>query len=156
MKNSKRIISLLLVIAAILSVTTITAFAAENNNHEDIDIWPIPLSINWFTYARGTAGQKKDTSPVYLHVEDGNRAAVKVSARGCDSDGNNGVNWTYSNGKVVDFVTCTIGEQYLIQSLISEKGYSYAVLWFKSTNVLGDSISGVWSPDSVGSYQYAS
>jgi len=108
--------------------------------------------MNSNLYAR----PKDNTTPLYMCYDTGTNSSVSVQAKGCTTKAGSYVNATYANGSRVDYVTCNINTQYLISSLIKESGYSYAKLAFKSNNaVLPEIIGGEWSPDSVGSYQYA-
>lgn len=56
---------------------------------------------------------------------------------------------------VVDYVFIPANAARLIYNGVSEGGKSNARLAFKARNVWGDAIVGDWSPDSVGSYTYA-
>lgn len=65
-------------------------------------------------------------------------------------------NMTYSNGQIVNSVSVYEGNDYLIRSLIYERGYRLASLRFMTG--MGHSImlgEGKWSPDSIGTYEYA-
>lgn len=64
-------------------------------------------------------------------------------------------NLTLDNGKHVKRVTCTKGIQYSVRSYIYESGYRYARLGLSTNWLEGDTISGVWSPDSTGTYTVA-
>lgn len=143
MKNSKRFLALALTVVMMLSVFAIGASATNNDDTPFTN-----FSINWIGYQELTARDKEDSSPVYLCYTQGKRTTVKVRAIGCN-DNDDDENLTLSNNQLADFVTCAKNVQYKIHTLIYEEGYTQAKLAFKSPNVLGDSITGVWSPDSV-------
>ena len=64
-------------------------------------------------------------------------------------------NLTLSDGEFVKRVTCQRGTQYSVRSYIYESGYRYARLGLSTNWLEGDTISGVWSPDSAGTYTIA-
>lgn len=151
MKKTRRFLALVLTVITLMSVMAVTAFAASN--HEDNPI--SSFSINFFGFKQLDPDTKLNSTPLYLYITNGSRTTVQVTARGCDSLGENPADLTIANKTLVDYVTCKVGEKYLIQSLINERGYTYCTLGIKSPNVLGDTVKGYWSPDSVGEYQYA-
>ena len=105
---------------------------------------------------------KDNTTPVYLRVIDLAYSMVNVNVQAV------GVfippteaqieieNMTYSNGQIVNFVSVYEGTDYLVRSLIYERGYRLASLRFMTG--MGHSVNlweGKWSPDSGGQYEYA-
>lgn len=148
MKTNKRFLAIALTLVMMMSVFTISASAANTTDSKFTN-----FDLTYFGYEELTARDKQDTSPVYLYYTDGTRTTVKVRAIGC-ADNRKDENLTLSNSALTDFVTCAKGVQYSIHSRIKEEGFTQAKLAFKSPNVFGDSITGVWSPDSQ--YRYTS
>ena len=148
MKHLKRIFAVIIVLATLVTAAALPTFAA---NTSDARIYH--FKINAVTNSDIAPQEKQDTSPCYLWLQEGDHS-VKVSARGCDNQGKGAQNLTYVKGSIVDHVTCKVGNQYKysISTLIRERGYNYATLWMKSSSVLGDMVSGYWSPDSAGRY----
>jgi len=58
---------------------------------------------------------------------------------------------TLQNGTSVAYVTCRIGQEYLIYNTIYENCYTYAGLEFKrnTTSSVSSNLEYTWSPDSV-------
>lgn len=149
MKHGKRIISLCCAIIAILSVLTVSAFA-NNHTDEGFAFWIYPPSLSLLG-----SRAKTDTTPVYLYITSSTSDKVWVSTVGCTESLDNFVNLTCVNGAIKNHVTCYVGTKYSVHSFIYEYGYSYASLEFESADDSIVYLAGVWSPDSVGTYTYA-
>lgn len=153
MRKGKHFIALICTLVLIVSVMAVTA-SAENNHGDtyfDFDVYgSIPCSIE--------PRAKTDTTSLYVNVQTGNSRSIRVQAEGVASDYSEFVNLTCVQGVLVDYVTCSIGTgyayKYNIHSWIYENGYRMADLSFISTSGFNH-ITGVWSPDSVGTYNYA-
>lgn len=149
MKKLKRFLVLTLTIVTLVVAMGVTASAS---NYEDSNI-PTDFSISFFSFKNlGSCRSKEDTSTLYLYITNATRTTVQVQALGTDSTMSSTKNLTVADGVCVDYVTCARYVQYNIHSDIYEDGYRYATLAFRSPNVLGDTINGVWSPDSIGTY----
>ena len=119
----------------------------------------LPLNIYGFTRYCDFA-PKDNTTPCYVKIRyptDG--GVIKVGAFGATSTSSSATkhNCTFDgNLNSVTKVSIRIGFSYRIRNAISEMGFSYACLGFSTPTVDGSmQISGVWSPDSIGSYDYA-
>lgn len=154
----KKIVCTLLLVAVILSLAAVSVHAS---NHQDKYFYNV-------TVPRGTFSAiipwetKENTTPVYLHVIDLAYSMVNVNVQAV------GVrlplteepieieNMTYSNGQIVNSVSVFEGNDYLVRSLIYERGYRLASLRFMTG--MGHSVNlweGKWSPDSIGQYEVA-
>lgn len=99
--------------------------------------------------------EKDDTSPIYLWINQAknNRYSdfrVKVFANGS-------ANVTVDGDRhPVEFVNCYVNRKQSIRNNVREDGYSRVALGFQSRNIVeSQSISGEWSPDSTGTYNFA-
>jgi len=152
MSKGKRLLAVVLAVAAIISVMAVTAFA----NNQDAEFTRFTLNSREWYYLLD-AREKEDSSPVYLNLENSSVSSVRVRAYGRpvhDYVGGNSVNLTFYDGAVRSYVTCVRGTKYSISSLIYERGYPWATLGFWSTTN-GAWVTGEWSADSVGSYTVA-
>ena len=98
--------------------------------------------------------QKLDNSEHYYYQNGGTVATASVISRGQHNNSSSlstGINCTWSNGVVVPSVSCRRGTQYNIHNGVGEGGYSWAKLIISNLTEAG-SASGVWSPDSIGTY----
>ena len=147
MSKGKRLLAVILAVAAIISVMAVTAFA----NSSDTTFTRFTLnSREWYYLLE--AREKEDSSPLYLNFENGSVSNVRVRAYGRpvhDYTGTNNVNLTFYDSALCSYVTCVRGTKYAISSLIYERGYPWATLGFWSTTN-GAWLTGKWSPDSVG------
>lgn len=154
----KRIICALLLVAVIFSIAAVSVHAS---NHKDKFFYNVTVPRGTFSEIIPWEG-KENTTPVYLRVIDLAYSMVNVNVQAV------GVfippteaqieieNMTYSNGQIVNFVSVYEGTDYLVRSLIYERGYRLASLRFMTG--MGHSVNlweGKWSPDSVGQYEYA-
>lgn len=150
MMKCKRILALALCLVTLVSVMSVTAFAA---NTSDTKFTNFKLNSNeWFYLI--TPREKTNDSKVYLYYTTGTYNAVRAKVYGkttYSSTTNN--NCTYYDGSVVSYVTCVKGTKYSIGNLVYERDYPWATLGFWSQYT--DTISGVWSPDSAGTYTIA-
>lgn len=152
MKNSRRIFSIVLTLAVVLSLAAITASAANTTDEEfyGFEIWIDGRHL----YPR----EKDDATPHYLYVTDGNISTMRVMSTGSETyvDYNYGENTTTSNGRVVNNVVCQRGTRYSIHNIVYEEGYPWASLHISRFNDwAGGVITGVWSPDSRYTYTSA-
>lgn len=149
MRNTKRILALALTFVTLVSVLAIGASAS---NWEDTDFYDFDLYYAYYRYLNPRA--KEDTTPCYLHITKSDDISVLITANGTNSSDKSGTkrNLTVANGVIVPYVTCRRYVQYSIHSDIYEEGYANATLGFKSVTVDGNNVSGVWSPDSRGTY----
>jgi len=154
----KKIVCTFLLLVVIFSLAAVSVHAS---NYTDTYFYNI-------TVPRGTFSgiidwrAKTDTSPVYLRVIDVaySMVGVNVQAVGVrlpDTEEPIEIeNMTYSNGQIVNSVSVFEGHDFLVRSLIYERGYRLASLRFMTG--MGHSINlweGKWSPDSIGEYDVA-
>ncbi len=153
MRKGKQLIAMICILVLIVSAMAVTA-SAENNHHDAFFEFDVLSNIPYGIEPR----YKTDTTPLYVNVQTGSERAIYVRAEGVTSNYSKFENLTCVNGTLVDHVTCSIGigsaYKYSIHSWIYEHGYSMATLSFISTVGYGH-ITGVWSPDSQGTYNYA-
>lgn len=151
----KKLLVALLMLVMLVPVMTV-AVSADNNHHD--------THFAFCVYGGDSTDvdpprDKTDTTPLYVNIQTGDQKYMWVFAMGCDSKGNNKINLTCVNGQYVSHVTCSVGlgdsHKYNIHSWIYEEGYRYATLGFASEKYVDDYITGVWSPDSQGTYKYA-
>lgn len=149
MKNKiPRIMATMLMAVTILTASAIPALAA---NTGDASISNFTISA--LVYTPITARSKTDSTPVYLYYTGGSNSSVKVQTQGGGTLSGSFSNYTLSSSSAATYVTCRINVQYSIHSSIHESGLSFARLGFRSQNTaLPETISGVWSPDSAGTY----
>lgn len=154
----KRFACAFLLLAILLSAASVTVHAS---NHSNADFYDVTVPRSTFSDPIPYRA-KENTTPVYLKIIDVaySMVGVNVQAVGVHTPNTDDPitieNLTYSNGHIVNTVSCYEGKNYLVRSLIYERGYRLASLRFITG--MGHSISlwhGVWSPDSIGSYEYA-
>lgn len=113
------------------------------------------FSVSPSSYNKVDSRKKDGDSPVYLYYSSAtNNRYTYVYVRAYGDDTKN----LTLNAKAIDtdHVTCYLGNKYLIRSNIFESKCKTATLGFKSANYIqSQTVSGKWSPDSVGSYPYA-
>ncbi len=128
----------------------------QASNYTNSTLTSFEISSSVFTplpYARN----KTDDSSLYLNITDMNYTYALVQARGANvAYGitlSNTTNETYSLTKgSCEYVTCWKNHEYSVHSLIYEDNYSYATLAFHAGYAANDHVTGVWSPDSIGTY----
>jgi len=146
----KKIITMLLCV--LLISATIVPISAANTSDSKIT----KFDLSYFYYREVSARSKTNTTPLYFYYTIGKHNSVQVQALGSTTaDTGTTDNLTLDNGKHVKRVTCTKGIQYSVRSYIYESGYRYARLGLSTNWLEGDTISGVWSPDSTGTYTVA-
>lgn len=153
MKNSKRLVALMLLVVTIFSAVSVSASAS---NWQDSYFYNFTLR-SYQRYLNPRA--KEDASPCYVKITQAtHNQATFVTANGCYSSSSSATRYNCTrngNGNLVSRVAIYAKHDYLIRSTIYESKYPYASLGFSTSLVGGNEISGVWSPDSVGSYPYA-
>lgn len=149
MKRSLRFFAV--IIMAVALFTSMATYAYAGFANRDINDY-----VGGFSFSTiSGVGVKSDTSPLYVRMNTNYAVSgYRIRAMGCTVNKTDLTNWTYANGKLVDYVTCNMNTEYSIQSLIKENGDDCATLAICG---LGGSstATGVWSPDSVGTYTYA-
>lgn len=148
----KKILAVLGLCVMVVSMLSVSASAAEIQPFNNVDK---PYLFEFFTPWQDDLRQykKENTSSVYINsqVFPGNYYIY--------TNGLVGGKWEDCTQR--DAVVPGTGE-YLIYNTIMEDyrahggtGYTYARLGaFKATLLIGETASGVWSPDSVGSYPH--
>ena len=153
MKNSKRLVALMLLVVTIFSVVSVSASAS---NWQDSSFYHFTL---WSSQHYLNPRAKENTSPCYVKITDTTyNLTTFVTANGCYSSSGSATRYNCTrdgNGNVVSRVAILAEQGYLIRSMIYEYKYPYASLGLSTSLVGGNVVSGVWSPDSVGSYPYA-
>ena len=133
------------VFAAAMTILSASAMPAFANNHTDRK-WNVYHGSS--TYSE----RKDDTSSVYVYNQSKYGVTVSVYGRSGKYGSNIDVSWC--SGYPRKFATTGLfvpaGEKRLIHQYVKEKKYSSAAIV-----LTGYDSSGWWSPDSVGSYQYA-
>lgn len=163
MKHLKGIVSLTL--ALMLTVSTMIPAMASNSGDTYITGFVVPYATYFKVYPN--ARNKDDYSSMYLKITESVFYNVLVQARGIglnEYELNGATELNTSNQTLnsslygVTYVTCSRGINYSIHNTIKESGYGYATFAFRSPSNGGgrERLSGVWSPDSVGSYTDAS
>ncbi|MBQ7064229.1 MAG: hypothetical protein IJM90_05020 [Firmicutes bacterium] len=151
MIKSKKVLSLVLALITLISVWGFST-SANAANTTDTAITQFGASFFYYTY-HTPARLKQDWSPVYVYITDGKRDRVYVRAYGTNNiSASTKVNETVDpdiSSYPVDHVTCYRGIEHSVHSYIYEDDYDFALLGFRCPNVLGDEISGWWSPDSA-------
>ena len=141
MRNTKRILALVLTVITLVSVVAVTAFASTEDR-------PLSFVAKSTVYRLVDYSRKEDSSPVYLLATSG-PSPLLVKTYGCTaSNPSGGENLTVARGIEVDHVTCYVGTDYSIHSDIYEEGYGYAALYIKSGSGDQGRVVGEWSPDS--------
>lgn len=146
------------IVAIILAVSLFqmnySYIKAETRSSEDSYIENFTIKALDYTKLP-TYRSKGDSTPLYFWYKSAaNNRYNYIFVRAL---GTGAVNCTL-NGRadLVDNVTCTLGRKYSIRSNIYEKKCPTASLSFRSSNITSaQTISGAWSPDSVGTYEYA-
>lgn len=132
---------------------SILSVGAQTRSSEDDPISAFTISPT--NYNKVPARAKENSTPIYLWYKSAtNNRYEYVYVRAYAG----GTTHYTLNAKAVstDHVTCTLGNKYLIRTNIYESKKDVATLGFKGTNIIeNQTISGMWSPDSVGTYQYA-
>ena len=160
MKKSKRIVSIMLVLVTLISILSVSVSAS---NYQNRDFYNFTL----FDFPRFlTPRDKEDDTPCYVCVTSALiNQPIYIRAHGFKIPNINDtedVNLTRDGyGNYVPSVVIQPYQHYRIRNMIFEFEYPYASLGFRSpeelgmTNGYGNEVSGVWSPDSLGNYQYA-
>lgn len=141
MRNTKRILALVLTLVTLVSTLAVTAFASTEDHaflfvaHAD-------------SYTSLVGYKKEDASPVYFLAFYG-PSPLRVKVHGANSaTGGTGKNLTVANGVNVTYVTCYVGTDYSIHTDVYEEGYAYARPYVKSSSGSSGKLEGEWSPDS--------
>ena len=156
MEKHKRFLFLILAVTTLVTAMIATASAS---NYTDREI--VSFHIPYYRYSTPLDPRdKEDSSPVYLYITDLSYSNynILVQALGCTSKTGSYSfeNLTVSNGAMAQYVACREGVQYSIHSDIYEEGYAYASLRFQDRGESsGNTITGLWSPDSIGTYTSA-
>lgn len=132
-----------LFLAGVLASTAMLSTVSANN-HSDTNL---PNAVVSYYVGAGTASRaKQDKSSTYINNRSGFVLNTRVFASANSSN--------QTKGGVAHINTAN-GKR-LIRQYVYENGYRscYMGLWAGKTGIIGR-ISGLWSPDSVGSYTYA-
>lgn len=163
MKQAKRVLTLLLLAATLVSALAMTAYAA-NTTPEEFDVY-VQIMNDFADVARR---RKENKTTVYFYPETstpvvtGNLQPIRtlhVSVYGsADAPGVSSANFTQVNGEIKAYVTCRVGTQYSIYNTVKEAGYTYAYLRIANGNdstTVPTIVEGVWSPNSTRTYTVA-
>lgn len=144
----KRILALALCLVTLVSVMSVTAFAANTSDKS------FSLTVTGSTYQPVVRQKKEDTSTVYLYMNDSTTFThCFVQACGSSTTSSTLINKTIVNSERANYVVCRREVKYNIHTDIYEDGYTYAAVRFKQLNSnYSGTVAGKWSPDSAGSY----
>ena len=141
-----RISLFVVVLATLVTATAMTASAAETSD--------TALPSSYITYTGGantTVRSKTNTTSVYMYNKSG--MTLWVWANGGSKPGNPAL---YDAGTTIGGHANVMPGQYKVRTLIYEKGYRTAWLNITTaTSGVAGNCSGLWSPDSIGSYPSA-
>lgn len=145
MNKMKRYAALFFTMVLMVSVFALPASA---KNNEDV---PFIFNFSWTQSTGNTVeGKKEDDSGTYIKASQIPKDGFQVFVDGKRSDGT----WidctSYAYGTA--FLTVT-GAGRLVRQFVYENGYRYARLGGYKTGA-DKGATGVWSPDSLGSYPY--
>jgi hypothetical protein len=151
----KKFIATILTAASVVTIFATGAVSA--NNHDDKEFGFTLPAYDW--YVRYTVGEKKmDTTPSYVKFYDSVYGSVKEYGVQFSVHGG------YNKNNCIENCTC-YGTSCIIKpktarrihTNVKEWGYSYAFLGASAPNsyVAGKSISGLWSPDTIGDAPFA-
>lgn len=142
----KKLGMIILSVTMFFTLIPTSAFAA---NVKDRNFkFSITNDINHYTAARA----KENTSSTYVHVEQVPSVYIRTNVQGFRPSSVTGTNY-WTNETIGGQISLRKG-QWLIKQLVYENGGRSARLQLKKHSTNG-TVSGVWSPDSVGSYLYA-
>lgn len=143
-----RSLTIISLIALIVSVSAVPAFAANTTDRAfDLGLGEAARRTDTF--------EKEDDSPHYFYLQSATNKveSIHVKSWGRKTYSSEGINATFANGNLVEFVVCRVGTQYSIHNLVYESGCSWAYLTCSSPVATG--AAGFWSPDSSGRYESA-
>lgn len=151
MKKTTRYLALCLAVLMFLSVGVVGARAANTANRS----FDCHIDGDDFSYIYDVAG-KTDESAIYLWVSGASNLFTFVQALGSESEEFSSYalsdSLTLVQGMLVDYVCCRMSIDYSVHNYIKEYGYDYATLAFMAIGDYSTTITGLWSPDSSGSY----
>lgn len=153
-KFANKIITFMLVLAIISSVGVLPTFAAGNYTDSSFSL---TCPTYGYLVCEGNVYRKKlDSTATYVHCISGPSTGVYFTVWGGIE-----ISTNYS----VPVANCTRygqaliypGQQRFIAQYVYENDYEYAHLGLltRYATDVGTTVTGVWSPDSVGSYPYA-
>ncbi len=148
----KRFMAMAMTLMTVISLGSIPVMANARSN---VDSAITNFRVEPTNYNQIAMREKDDTTPIYLWINQAknNRYSdfrVIVFANGSanvtvDGDRNE-----------VKFVNCYVNRKQSIRNNVRENGYNRVALGFQSRNIAQtQSISGEWSPDSTGTYNFA-
>ena len=158
MKKVKRILALLLAAAALVSLMTVIAYAANTMDSEFL----IGVAGHG-NYIELPARQKENSTAVYFYTKTASGVnnlqrsnTFHVTVWGYSNETlTNSANFTIVDGRIVPYVTCRVGTKYSISTTAYHAGYPYVALKIDNGNpdiTNTTVVSGVWSPDSTKEY----
>ena len=145
----KRALSAFMLVVLVLTLA-VTVFADSDyddlhNDEHCRDIGSVMITqyapTNIYEYLR-----KYTSGPVYFYPS-GSMEKVYIRVLGsAHQNGTGAENMTYKNGQIVDGVTCYIGTQYAISSLVYENNLSWCTL-SAFPHVFSGVLKGCWYPE---------
>lgn len=181
MKCYKSIITLSLALMMVVSMMVFPAFAADitadsvdgvetvlpgssggensimplDNTDSNYIVLSVPAANS--TWKAGQKRVKENNSCIYFWGRIFGETYVRVRASGyvTNTVSSKATNCTtLKNGTSVSYVTCRIGQEYLIYNTIHENRFTYAGLEFTRNTTVSTptNLEYTWSPDSVGNY----
>ncbi|MBM7542278.1 hypothetical protein [Amphibacillus cookii] len=137
-----------IILSAIMFLTIIPTPIFAANVKDTSFSFNIQSNANRYTRSRA----KQNSSSTYVHVKQVPAVYIRTNVQGFRPTSGTGSNY-WANETIGGQISLRKG-QWLIKQLVYENGGRSARLQFKKHSTNG-TVSGVWSPDSVGSYPYA-
>ena len=152
MKTFQRIIVLFVVLVTV-AVFPISAFAANTSDTPYTNFF-YDSDQNRYLDPR----EKTNTTPHFFHITNGSGNTVRIKSLGSRYENfAAATNMTYSNGSIVSYVIARVGTKYSVHNLVYENLSAYQNK-YASIAIVGlydgdaGNVTGVWSPDSSGTY----
>ena len=154
MTKARKKIASFLVAAALLCPMCVASVSAANTTNAN---WDMTSSATDFKYL-GKSRSKTDSSAVYFKMSTSvtsNKVDVKIlGTKAYPVTGwSQLTNCTVKNGIARNYAKCTKGLNYSLHSTVHEDGFSRVTLGITTAKV--ESIAGIWSADSSGTYNEA-
>lgn len=150
-KKMRRLMAMSLA-AVSLCTTTVPAMAAEIEPRTSKDTpWNfyVPNGTVWMSLSE--CKPKDDRTKVYVYwATSGGISYLNTKVYGTASDGSHPVESGGAPGVSHTYLLPGLGK-YSLTNMVKENGYNYAVVKVQGIGA-ASSISGKWSPDSVGTY----
>lgn len=154
MTKTKKKIASILVAATMLCPMCVASVSAANTT--DV-AWSMTSSAVDFKYLSASRA-KTNSSAVYFRMT-GSNSSSYVNVKVLGTNVNPVTSWsqltncTVKNGVAKNYAKCNKGTKYSLHSTVYEDGFSRVTLAMRTPS--NDTISGIWSADSSGTYNEA-